>query len=222
MLRPSESLPPPTVVALSVVAALLSACGGPTVQSFEVDPRRVCEGDTVEIRWRATDEARLTSEPALSVAGTVAASDTLRVVPDEQTRFRLSMVDGRDYDEQTVLVYAGTERDTLGGSTTAVGDSAVAASFEVPSDKYADVLRIARAVNLSGRRLTVRHNGRQAVLPADTMRSDALDGWAPEGSWKLRAPLVTGEVMGDPDRSPPENLWLRVDLTCQPEGGADG
>lgn len=216
MIRPNATLPPQTALALSLVAALLSGCGGPTVQSFEVAPRRVCEGDTVEIRWQATDEARLTSEPDLPVAGTVAASDTLRVVPVEQTRFRLSVVDGQDYDEQTVLVYGGTERDTLGHSTSAVGDSAVTASFEVPSDKYADVLRIQKAENLSGRRLTVRHAGHQAVLPADTMPSDALNGWAPEGSWELRGPLVAGEVMGDPDRPPPENLSIRVDLECQP------
>lgn len=205
--------PTPSVLTLLVVAVV--ACANPTVQSFDVEPRRVCQGDSVEIRWQATGEARLTTEPNLPVVGTVVARGTLQARPEERTLFRLSMLEGQDYAEQTVQVYADSEQDTLSGSTSPVGDSAVVAHFEVPADKYADLLRIDRAVNLTGRPLSIQHESRTAVLPADTAPSDLLDSWTPGGGWTLQGPLVSGEVMGDPNRPPPRHLRLRVRLTCQ-------
>lgn len=208
----------PSPRGIAFIAAVLVACSSTEIEFFEVQPRRVCEGDTVAVRWGATDEVRLTSEPGLPVAGTIAATDTLRVPIAERTLFRLAALDGKSYAEQEVLVYAGGQRDTVSGSTSAVGDSALIASVEVPPDKWADVLRIGTVASLSGREITVRHAGQEAVLPADTTPLPALEGLKMTGQWEFRAPLVQGEVMGDPSRPPPENLWILVELKCQRQG----
>lgn len=203
-----------TCLLLPVALGVL-ACGSAEIESFTAEPRRVCAGDTVEVRWQSTGEARLTSDPALPAADVTAPSDTLHIALEERTLFRLSAVDGQDYAEQEVVVYAGERQDTLAGSTSAVGDSALTASFEIPEDVWADILRIKGARSLSDRPLTVRHEGREAIILSDTMASGALRGMTVGGNWKLQAPLVEGEVMGDPDNPPPAQLLLLVNLECQ-------
>jgi len=191
------------------------ACGSTEIESFTAEPRRACAGDTVEVRWRATGDARLTSDPALPAAEVTAPSDTLHIALKERTLFRLSAVNGQDYAEQEVVIYDGGRQDTLSGSTSPVGDSALVAMFDVPEAVWTDILRIESARSLSNRPLTVRHEGREAVIPADTVASDGLKGMTVGGNWELRAPLVEGEVMGDPDKPPPAHLLLLVNLECQ-------
>lgn len=204
-----------TCFLLLPVALGVLACGSTEIESFTAEPRRACAGDTVEVRWQSTGDVRLTSDPTLPAADVTAPSDTLQIALEERTLFRLSAVDGQDFAEQEVVIYAGERQDTLAGSTAPVGDSALVARFEVPEEVWTDILRIRSARSLSDRPLTVRHDGREAVIPADTMASGTLEGMTVGGNWELRAPLVAGEVMGNPDNPPPSQLLLLVNLECQ-------
>ncbi len=70
----------------------------------------------------------------------------------------------------------------------------------------------------SGRAVNVLHAGRSALLPANGDLSSELLGLPLYGEWELRAALLPGEVMGDPQRSPPDRLRIVVVLSCDTEG----
>lgn len=196
-------------------AVLMTACGAPSIQSFSAEPRRVCEGDTVMVHWQASGEVRLTTDPEMQIAGSVASTDTVRVAMDERTEFRLDVVGGEDYARQEVLVVTSGQVDTLALRTSPAGDTALVAHDSIPPKKWEDLLRIGTIASLSGRPLTVRHRGREVTLAADTTPSNALQGLKYGGQWKVHAPLVGDERMGDPDNPPPEQFLLLVRHQCQ-------
>lgn len=200
---------------VAVVCLGLIACGTPTIESFRAEPLRVCRGDTVALHWQATGDVRLESEPSLPVSGSYSAMDTVEIVLQERTLFRLSALGGEDYAEQEVLVYRSGQLDTLSAPTAASGDSALTATIDVPPGKWEDILRIRSMTGLSDRPLTIWHEGHEAMLPADGSPSTAFEGVPIGGHWELYAPLISGETMGDPENPPPSTLEFLVRLECQ-------
>lgn len=197
---------------VGLAAFFATACSTSKIQSFEAEPSRICAGDTVEVRWQATGEARLTTEPDLPVSGTVAGADTLRLALDTTTTFKLVPVgSSRTPDEQEVVVYSGGGEDWVSVPRTSLeGDSLAIGGDSTEPGAWADLLRVTEASNPQAWPVTVQHAGREAVIPPDSA-SDAFRGTTRAGTWQISAPVTDGP--------PPDNLVVVVDLRCQLPGG---
>ena len=176
-------------------------------------PRVVCAGDSIPIRWHARG--------ATSLAVRVypgAASDSLTRADTVRLRLTAERF-GRTAASAPTEVVVATGRLTrpVGGRTTPLGRDSVVATFTVLDGEAPAYLRVA-GVAAAGRALTVSHGGRDAVVSLGGGPSIAFAGLPVAGAWTLRAALVPGEVLGDPQRPPPALLSAAVTATCNAQG----
>lgn len=194
------------------LAFATTACTTSEIQLFQAEPSRICAGDTVKVRWQATGEARLTTEPELPLSGTVAAADTFQLVLDKTSTFKLVPVGSRRKpDRQEVVVYSGGEERLVAVPRTGMeGDSIVIGRDSTEAGAWQDLVRVTYTSNPREWPITVQHAGREAVIPPDSS-SDAFRGTARAGTWEIRAPVIDGDT--------PDNLVVAVGLQCQTPGG---
>lgn len=187
--------------------------------AFEVTPRRICKGETVQVRWmEAEDRGVLLTEPEVPGAGNVGEEGSLQPTLRDTTRFRMLAIAGDDTTRsvQEVAVFSDGQRKSIVFSLRAIGDSAVGASERLRTDVWSSKIRLGTLAGHAGRPVTVRHAGRETVLAADSTPSNSFQGLPVRGDWEVRAPLLPGEELGNPDKAPPTRLYLLATLICAP------
>jgi hypothetical protein len=187
---------------------LVAAACGPKIISFDVQPRRVCAGDTVHISWKVRGTPRL-----LAVRRTEDSVDIIRytIVSESHGKEARSSMDVITFTPAlpTVLV---AETDMLGKDSLVARDSARAAVWQA-------LVQVGDVVSDSGRTLRVRHGGREGMIGPGREPSAVWRGLPVSGVWELFSGLKPGEVPGNPAHHPPLHLFLRVGMVCGASGG---
>ncbi len=184
----------------------LVACG-PKIIDFQVFPRRICGPDTVSISYE--------------VKGTALLSVTTNGADDVDTVTYLLVASRRGK-----LVHAAQDvvRWSVGGEKEFVflneplGRDSVRARGTLDTATWHSRLVLEGIASRSGRAVHVSHSGRSALLPANGDLSSEFLGLPLYGEWDLKAALIPGEVMGDPQRSPPDRLRIVAVLACDTKG----
>ncbi|HEU5218233.1 MAG TPA: hypothetical protein VFU23_06215 [Gemmatimonadales bacterium] len=185
---------------------LLFGCG-PDVTAFDVQPRRVCAGDTVHITWKVRGTPRV--EAARRTEDSV---DIIRyTLVAEAGGKRVS----RAVD---VITYTPGVPKVLVGGTNTLGKDSLVARDSAPAAPWHSLVRVGDVVSDSGRALRVRHAGREAVVGPGREPNPAWRGLPVSGIWEMVSGLKRGEVIGHPKRHPPARLSLKVGLECATKG----
>lgn len=185
--------------------------------TFEVTPRRICKGETVQVRWsEAKDRGVLLTEPRLEGMGAVGEEGSLRPPLRDTTLFRMLAIAGDDTTRsiQEVAVFNDGQRKPIVFSLRALGDSAIGASETLRADVWSSKVRIGMLASHAGRRVTVRHAGREAMLATDSTPSNSFRGVPLRGDWHVRAPVLPDEELGHTEKAPPARLHLIATIVC--------
>ena len=158
----------------------------------------------------------LSADPTVSEVGVVDSSGSRSITLAETTTFRLTATKrGKEtFADREVTALAPTSERPLILPTTPDGATRLVARQTLPAEDWDDLARIDTVVNQSDRPLTVNHQGREVQLPTGVTPSDALRGTRVSGEWEIRAALLPGEEMGNPDSPPPDRLRLLVHISC--------
>lgn len=184
---------------------------------FEVTPRRICDGETVSVSWaEAEDRGVLITEPRIKGPRHVAEAGSRQPVLRDSTLFRMLAISNGDTTRsvQEVAIFHDGQRKPLVFALHPVGDSALAASDTLRSDVWSSNVRIGTLRTRAGRPVTVTHAGTKVVLSADSTPSAAFRGLPVGGVWKVQAPVLPDEKLGDPENAPPPRLQLTVTILC--------
>jgi len=73
----------------SIVPALVLCVGCASIEAFSANPRTACAGDAVTVKWAATGDVTIGSEPAVADIGPKASAGSQRFIVDRDTRFTL-------------------------------------------------------------------------------------------------------------------------------------
>lgn len=199
-----------------LLAVLGTSCVHAEVERFEAEPRLVQAGQSTRLTWQVVGSAVLDAEPPLAGTGPVPAAGTRSFVIQEPTVFQLTVTRSPDdvaFARQEVDVYqAGREEQLVFLTEPAAGR--LAARQDLPAAQWGEA-RIALVENVMDRPLEIAH-GERAVRLAPREATKALTPALVAGPWVLHADLLPGEVLGDPTRSPPARLRLRVVLGTSP------
>jgi hypothetical protein len=179
----------------------MSGCK-PSISSFSVTPRRICPGDTVDIRFKAKGEPRLSV-----VSRGSEAEDTTTYTLMVEKRKKLAFA-----RQDVVRVRAGRPRDLLFMVTRAANDS-VEAVDTLSGSNWESSLRVNTLATNQGRPVRVRHGGREATLEGNGSPSSAFTGLTFAGPWELAAALLPGESVGGAT-PPPERFRLSATVAC--------
>jgi hypothetical protein len=111
------------------------------------------------------------------------------------------------------LTFAGELTMPLVFPTRKMTGDSIGARDTLPPSTWPDRVRIALTQADSGRKVTVRHGGREVALIPGTS-SSVLAGLPVHGAWELTSAILPNEVLGDPVRHPPGKLYLGLSLSC--------
>ena len=143
----------------------------PSISSFSVTPRRVCPGDTVSIRFKASGEPRLT---VVSRGGDPEDTTTYTLVAEKRKKLAFARQD-------VIRVRPGRPRDLL-FMVTSAGNDSIQAMETLSGDAWESSLRLNTLASAIGRPLRVRHAGRDTILEGDGTPSPAFRAWRLPGS----------------------------------------
>ncbi len=180
--------------------ALIAACG-PKIERFDVEPLRMCVGESVIVAYAVRGVPQL----AVSRRGGPPADTTTYTL----TATRRGKVAFASKDVIAFWPDGGTE---LAFDAQLAGLDSIASAETLSADRWSTSLRLLSASSLSGRAIRVTHGGRTVILPADGSASQGVGGLSVAGPWELRAPILPGETVGDSAHAPPTALSLRIRL----------
>jgi hypothetical protein len=203
-----------------LVALLLAAPGcSPGIHSFRAEPNVICNGGQATLTWAASTDGTLSSTPADSTLGPVAATGTRAVTPAATTTYRLSVARwGKTAfrDVGIEVVSAPAESKPIGASvadpsTTCEGNT-LAVTVNAPASAWDARIQVATVGVAAGvnRTYHVEHAGRSADV-APGAPSTAFAGLPVQGDWRLSTPLTGSEACG---RNVPRSLIVDVASTC--------
>lgn len=193
----------------------LLACS-PEIISYQAVPRRLCPGDSTQLRWRVKGTATLSSAPPVPGLGSVRSTDSALFTPSQSTVFTITAdrFGKRAFARQEVTLLDPGIARTIVDTTGALGSDSLQAIARLDSAVWDSKARVKEVFGRSGRALVVMHGGRRAVLAGDAAGSSALRGTPLGGDWVIHAPLRTSEVIGDSTHPPPLLLQLAVQFAC--------
>jgi hypothetical protein len=189
------------------VSLLLAGCD-PRIIDFDVQPRRVCAGDTVHTHWKVRGTPRLLADRL-----TVDSVDIIRytIVAESHGKKASRAID--------VITFTPGAPKILVGQTAMQGTDSLVARDSARAAVWHSLVQVGEVVSDSGRALRVRHGGREAVVGPGREASAVWRGLPMSGVWEIRSGLKAREVPGNRTRRPPQQLSLRVSLVCGTNGG---
>ena len=199
---------------LAVVVSM-AACA-PKIVSFEASPRQLYTGQSTTLLWNVKGEAVLLSEPPLTGTGAIPSTGSRSFAPCKKTAFKIiAMRNGKEaVANQDVLTFATEEEKQIVIMTQPGGDGLIAIGIEPPAP-WDDLMRIDTISGQSHRPLRVWHQGQEVTLNDDKIASDQMRGLRVSGRWEIHTGLLHGEVLRNPDHTPPDHLSILVRLSCQ-------
>jgi hypothetical protein len=192
--------------ALWILGLFPVACS-PTINEFTVWPRRICPDDTVHVAFDVSGKANLS---VVTRSGSSADTITYTLVAERNGKTAFA--------RQDVIRWLSPPSKELVFMTVPLGRDSVQAIDTLSAETWQSGLAIGSMASQLGRAITVIHAGIAVVIPGDGSPSMAFDGTPIYGAWELRAPLLPGEVMGDPAHPPPDRLRLGTTLMCNQNG----
>lgn len=195
------------VLAVALIAGLVPVACSPTINEFTVWPRRACPDDTVHIAFDVNGQARLSM-----VTRSGAAADTITYTLVAERNGKTA------FARQDVIRWLSPPSKELVFMTVPLGRDSLKAIDTLSAETWQSGLALGGVTSQTGRSITVIHAGRAVIVPGDGSPSTGFNGAPVYGAWELRAPLLPGEVMGDPAHSPPDRLRLGTTLVCNHEG----
>jgi hypothetical protein len=204
-----------SVLLLFTVMISTLACS-PKIVSFETSPIFVCEGQSTRVSWKARGSTILLSNPLLPGTGAVEPAGFERFTPIDTTIFTIKAVrNGREtFAEQEVILLPGrTEREMVINVKPSVDGDLVGVETIKPS-VLGDFKSIETVRGDTDRPITVLHEGREVILQANGLPSEAMRGTGFSGYWEVRAKPHPGEEFDDPAHAPPDSFRILVSLSC--------
>jgi len=206
-----------TLRTLCILAVTVSvAACAPKVVSFKANPRQVCKGQPTTVSWDVKGSTVLLAQPPVAGTGMVPSSGSHNFTLNDTTVFTIkAMRNGYDddFEEQQVVVYETGKMEPILDWTKPDGKGGLVA-YPTPSPDVWGNIRIDTISNQEDRLLRVIHQGREVLLPVGGT-SEKMHGLNVSGLWEIQAGLLPGEVIDDPDHSPPESLSIVVRVSCQ-------
>jgi hypothetical protein len=189
------------------VSLLIAACD-PRIMAFDVQPGRVCGGDTVHITWKVRGTPRVLTE---------------RLVVDSVNIIRYTLVvESRGKKEtrsRDVMTFTPGVPRVLAANTGMLGPDSLVARDSARSAGWHSLVQVGEVGSDSGRALRVTHEGREGVVGPGRTASAVWRGLPIGGVWEIRSGLKAREIPGNGARRPPKQLYLRVGLACAAKGG---
>jgi hypothetical protein len=189
------------------------------VNTFEVNPRHICPGRQIEVRWDVTGSATLTATPPVDgiTNGPVADEGRLLISPKQQTAIVVDVTRflGKPSGATKMVELPKLEPLTASvgdkNASPGCGDGKVWATVHVK--RFAPDILVGTVSAHEGdtRTYEVEHDGLRATVAPGTP-SSAFVGRAVAGDWLLRADLQPGQVCGTP--TIPNNVVVDVDTNC--------
>jgi len=190
----------------AVPLLLLAGCG-PKILAFDVQPRRVCAGDSVHITWNVRGTPRL-----VAVRRTEDSVDIIRytIIAESHGKQAFSQMD--------VITFTPGVPAALAFNTDMLGHDSLVARDTLRAATWHDLLRVGDITSDSGRQVLVRHAGIDGVVGPGREGNAAWRGKLMSGPWEVRSGLKPGEVPGNPTHHPPTHLFLKMSLVCDGRG----
>jgi hypothetical protein len=216
--RPLAFAPPgrPRTLALALLqAAHLAALSGCAIHGFDVQPRTICSGDEVTLRWDASGRTRLVQAgTASSVAGT--GSETQRLTADRTYQLQV-LGDAGTVTESSapITVRVAPEAYTIALGPVCDGSGAVVRwEGDQPADDFDHLVFARQLTNQSGRAARFAKGGLVSELLAPGETGGAgLTGAQVSGHWTAFARAQPNERCLGADLSMPTGPGMPAPLT---------
>lgn len=200
------------------VALFLFAIAGcaPKIARFDVLPVHVCAGTPSTVSWEVSGSPELTTEPAIQPL----PGEPLRYQATEDTVFTLRVsrwpYQTPKVSETEVVVHRTppVARETIAVQMQCEAGNSLVGTLSRPATQWDPRIRLETFASDGARELTVEHEARAATLTKAAPSSNALQGTAMAGNWKLTTPLGANERCGDPVAPPPARIILNTTFMC--------
>jgi hypothetical protein len=205
--------PARAALATTVMAA---AIGCAEIAEYDVQPTRVCAGESVTLRWKATGAVTIDATPPLPGLGARPSEGSASVAVPQDTRFVLTAkrAFGSKQREWDVVALPNAAPKPFGGLADC-DDSARAAtvSFALGPPQISEGLRALEVANPYDRTLVVSKDAVKATLAAKA--STAAFAQAPaRGAWTIEAPLGAGETCDQALDALAQRLVAMFTMSC--------
>jgi hypothetical protein len=171
----------------------------------------LCEGEKAVITWDANGETAIAvqEEPSEAAASSCGARGR------ETFAFTLAAHSGSDEVERRVelVQLQANATEPIALSSNAVEGADVVASGEKNRALWDSNVEVATISTCQNRSITVRHEGKSAVIVPGNEPSNALAGTPLSGAWELRSTLTSEEVKTPSLR--PKELTVLATLRCR-------
>lgn len=195
---------------IALCVAVAGCTPGPAIRSFQVEPRARCGPGEATLRWRATQDGRLESEPPVVGLGEVPSSGVKTVTVRETTVFKLSVGDARPpkFTRGEVHVISPDMPEPFQAPAEDCNDDTLLAGATVSEIEWPAEILVTSVESDALRPVRVSHGGTTATLQP-SVASDAFRGLPYRGDWTLEMD-GTGEECADA----PTSLFLAISLGC--------
>jgi len=188
---------------IGILGFLGMSCCKPEITSFMVNPDRICGSDTVSITYQ------IDGNPTLAVVSRgVGSPDTITYT------ITVEKCGKKVFARHDVLRWITSPEQSMVFMLTPLGRDSLVARDTLNDTTWSARMTISSVVSLSDRPVEVTHLGRSVHVENSGAVDGGLSGLAPTGVWELKSSLRAGEVMGDPQHSPPDRFKIRITLNC--------
>jgi len=196
---------------ISVLFFASAGCSSSSISRFDVTPPVLCEGEKAVITWDAKGETAI----AVQEEPSEVAASSCGAIGRETFAFTLAAHSGSDEVERRVeLVQLQTNAtEPIALPSNAVEGTDVVAIGEKNRAIWDSSVEVATISTCQNRSITVRHEGKAAVIVPGNEPSDALVGTSLSGAWELRSTLTNEEVKTPSLR--PKELTVLATLRCR-------
>jgi hypothetical protein len=203
-------------LAAAIGAGLAPAGGCAQISQYDVQPTRVCTGDSVTVTWKATGSVTLVATPAIAGLGDRPSAGTASVAIAANTRLVLtaSRLFGSAQREVDVVTAPGSPPKPFGGLATCDQLSRlVQVSFTLGPDQIASTVQAVGVTNPYDRILTVtKDDVSDNISPQGT--SGLFKALPATGAWTVKTPLGDGETCDQALGAVSDRLVVMLQMSC--------
>lgn len=189
------------ILGLSTAVCLMSC--NPKINDFSVWPLRICRGDTVHVSYDVTGQGTL----EVVTKGNDAA-DTISYILIVERGGK------KEFAQKDVIRWLAATEKELVFKTTPLGRDSVISIDTLRGESWKSGPPLGTLSTATDRPLWILHAGKAITLAVNGASTAVFEGLPAEGEWVIKAGLLPGEVMGDPQHSPPDRFRI-TSLFCK-------